>query len=206
MSKRFYNLKLLSLFSSLLIILVLSLIPSSASAQTDCTITKSHGQGYTTAIKSVTDLGNSRYTIVLNVKYNGATNNCKTMARYSVEALPGTYSNVSIKVITGKLNYKNIDLGPTLAGDPFKGFRITGTSGFGGNGMPGEFNITYTLSGGLQNQRTLVKAGDDFLLVSFSKADFQNVLTCLTPSNIFPYYTPPVGGKLVSIIGPELTL
>ena len=172
-------------------------------AQVDCSVIKSHGQGYTTAIQSVTNNGRNNFTIVLDVKQSGAFRNCKAMARYSVEALPGTYSNVSLKLISGKLNYKNIDLGPSLGGDPFKGFRITSTSGFGNYG-PGEFTITYTLSGGLQNQRTLLKAGDDLMIVSFTKADFQRVLDCGN-LNIFPYYTPPAGGKLATIIGPELT-
>ena len=135
-------------------------------AQTSCMITKDHGQGYTTAIKSVVANSNNSYTIVLDVKSNGCTGTCKAMARYSVQASPGTYSNVSVEVIQGNLNYNNIDLGPNLGGDPFTGFRLTGTAGFG-NGNPGEFTITYTLTGGLQNQQTQVKAGGDFLLVSF---------------------------------------
>ena len=114
-------------------------------AQASCMITKDHGQGYTTAIKSVTALGNNSYTIVLDVKSNGCTGTCKAMARYSVQAIPGTYSNVFVTVIEGNLNYNNIDLGPTLGGDPFTGFRLTGTAGFG-NGNPGEFTITYTLT------------------------------------------------------------
>jgi len=168
-------------------------------AQDNCEIIKEHGQGYTTSIRSVTDNGNNSYTIQLNVKHDGRTDGSKPMARYSVEAIPGTYSNVSITLISGNLNYKNIDLGPNLAGDPFKGFRITGTSGFG-NGSPGEFLITYTLSGGLQDQRTQVKSGSDLLQAAFTKVDFQNVLSC-NNQNIFPYYTPPAGGKLISILG-----
>ena len=175
---------------------------SKAEAQNNCENIKNHGQGYTASIRSVTENGNNSYTIELNVKHNGQTDGSKPMARYSVEAKPGTYSNVFITLISGNLNYKNIDLGPNLAGDPFKGFRITGTSGFG-SGSPGEFLITYTLSGGLQDQRAQVKAGSNLLQVAFTRADFQNVLSC-NMQNIFPYYTPPVGGKLVSIIGPEL--
>ena len=198
-TRKFYHLLAIFFFT-----LFSNFDPIAAIAESNCEIGKVHGQGYSTSIKSVTDLGSNRYTIVLDVKQNGTTANCKAMARYSVEALPGTYSNVSIKVISGNLNYKNIDLGPTLSGDPFKGFRITSTAGFG-NGTPGEFTITYSLSRGLQNQRTMVKAGSDMLLVSFKISDFQSVLNCLTPQSIFPYYTPPSGGKLVSILGPELT-
>lgn len=162
----------------------------SEKCQQYCEILKDHGQEYTTLIKSVTDNGANNYTIELRVTHNGCTDTCKSMARYSVEAIPGTYSDVSITVVSGNLNYKNIDLGPKLAGDPFDGFRITGTSGFG-NGAPGEFIIKHTLSGGLQNKRTQVKAGGDFLLVSFSAKDFQNVLNCQYYNpNSAPVYVP----------------
>jgi len=189
--------------ASLILFLLILFSTVQLKAQGYCAVDKDHGQGYTTSIKSVADNGNNSYTIILDVKHNGCTSGCKSMARYSVEAKPGTYSNVSITVISGNLNYKNIDLGPTLSGDPFTGFRITGTQGFG-NGSPGEFTIKYTLSGGLQNQRTQVKAGTDLLAVSFTISDFQTILNC-NDQSIFPYYTPPTGGKLTSIIGPELT-
>ena len=197
MKKKFYK---RSIFNSLVIFYIVIfafLSSSSATAQENCVITRDHGQGYTTTINSVTDNGNNNYTIVLNVKHNGCVDTCKAMARYSVEALPGTYSNVFVTVISGNLNYQNIDLGPNLGGDPFSGFRLTGTAGFG-NGSPGEFNITYTLSGGLQNQLTQVKAGGDLLQVSFTVTDFQSVLDCEN-QNIFPYYTPPEGGKLEKV-------
>ena len=125
----------------------------------DCEIMQEHGQGYTTAIQSVVDNGNNTYTIVLNIKHNGCSGSCKAMAHYAVEADPGTYSDVYVTLIEGSFNYQNIDLGPDLGGDPFQGFRITGTAGFG-NGIPGEFNFTYTLTGGIQDQQTLVKAGN----------------------------------------------
>ena len=50
----------------------------------------------------------------------------------------------------------------------------------------------------------MVKAGTTKKYVSFAIADFQTVLNC-EPDNIIPYYPPPEGGKLVSLIGPELT-
>lgn len=56
-------------------------------------------------------------------------------------------SKVFITIVEGNFNYNNIDLGPDLGGDPFDGFRVTGTGGFG-NGQGGEFDFTYTLSGG----------------------------------------------------------
>jgi len=173
-------------------------------AQTVCEIEMDHGQGFLTTISSVSDNGDNTHTIVLNVKHVGCSGNCKSMAHYAVEALEGTYSDVSIAVISGSLNYNNIDLGPDLGGDPFTGFRLTSTAGFG-NGNIGEFTITYTLTGGLQDQRTLVKAGNKFLMVQFNKSDFQSVMEC-GASNIYPYYAPPSGGKLEnSLIGPELT-
>ncbi len=188
----------------LLILFLLFILTSSLTAQSSCDLEKDQGQGFSTAISNVVDLGNGTYTIVLDVKSNGCSGSCKAMAHYSVQAAPGTYSNVFVTVIDGNLNYNNIDLGPNLGGDPFQGFRITGTSGFG-NGIPGEFTMTYTLSGGLQDQQTLVKAGKKDLIASFSASEFQAVLDCLS-SNIYPYYEPPAGGKLEnSLIGPELT-
>jgi len=201
--KRIPNLKYYTLLTTTFIAFFSMFNSLKSFAQENCEILKDHGQGYTTSIRSVTDNGNNMYTIELIVKHDGRTDNSKPMARFSVEAKPGTYSNVFITLISGNLNYKNIDLGPNLSGDPFKGFRITGTSGFG-SGTPGEFLITYTLSGGLQDQRTQVKSGNGLLQVTFKKSDFQNVIDCNT-QNIFPYYVPPVGGKLASIIGPELT-
>ncbi|HPE58286.1 MAG TPA: S8 family serine peptidase, partial [Bacteroidales bacterium] len=192
-----------ALLNSLLLSLLFS-VSNFLFSQNDCTVTLDHGQGYTTAIQSVTLSGPDTYDIVLNVKHNGCSGSCKAMARYSVEADPGSYTNVSIEIIEGSFNYSNIDLGPDLGGDPFQGFRVTGTAGFG-NGVPGEFTISYTLTGGLQDQQTLVKAGNKLLTVSFSIADFDAVLNC-NNSNIFPYYAPPDGGKLDnSLIGPELT-
>ncbi len=175
-----------------------------AQGQNTCDVLKDHGQGYTTAITSVVANDDNSYSIVLDVKHNGCSGNCKAMAHYSVEAQPGTYSDVVITLISGSFNYQNINMGPDLGNDPFTGFRINGTAGFG-NGDPGEFTISYRLTGDLQDQRTLVKAGKKLLIVSFSAADFQSVLDCNSP-NIFPYYEPPENGKLVnSLIGPELT-
>ena len=93
-----------NLISFLSLILAFFLPTMPLKAQVDCSVIKSHGQGYTTAIQSVTNNGGNNFTIVLDVKQSGAYANAKAMARYSVEALPGTYSNVSIKLITGNLN------------------------------------------------------------------------------------------------------
>ena len=116
-------------------------------AQSECEIEIDQGGGYSTTISSVTENGNGSHTIILNVKHNGCSGGqCKALAHFSVEAIPGTYSNVSIEVITGSFNYTNINMGPDLGGDPFSRFRLSSTPGFG-NRAPGEFTITYTLTG-----------------------------------------------------------
>ena len=149
------------------IVLLFLMNPYMLQAQNECAIEIDQEQGYTTAIQSVEINQDGSHTIVLDVKSNGCSGSCKAMAHYSVEAIPGTYSDVVVTVIEGNLNYENINLGPDLGGDPFQGFRINGTAGFG-NGNPGEFTITYTLTGGLQNQQTLVKAGKKNLIAAFT--------------------------------------
>jgi LruC domain-containing protein len=44
--------------------------------------------------------------------------------------------------------------------------------------MAGSFTVSYTLSGGLQNQQVAVKPGPDVLVKSFSIADFESVMNC----------------------------
>jgi subtilisin family serine protease len=173
-------------------------------AQDDCSIEKFHGQGFSTAISSVIENGNGSHTITLSVINDGCPSpGCKSMSHYSVEALPGTYSDVSVEVISGNMTYGSIYMGPNLGSDPFDGFKIDSIKWIGG-GIAGEFQITYTLTGGFQNQQINVKIGSSSLLVAFSMEEFQAVLYCST-ANIFPYYAPPEGGKLEnSLIGPEL--
>lgn len=184
--------------------LLFLMIATTTAAQDECTIEKSHGQGYTTAITSVTDIGSGNYSITLLVSNDGcASPDCKSLSHYSVEAAPGTYSNVIVETVSGSFSYSSISMGPNLGSDPFQGFKINGTSGIGG-GLAASFAITYTLSGGLQSQQALVKVGAVSLIVGFSLEDFQGVLDC-DDTNIFPYYEPPAGGKLEnSLIGPEL--
>ncbi len=118
-------------------------------AQTNCDVTKVHGLGYSTTIKSVTNNSGNIYTITLSVKHNGCPGPvCKELSNYAVEAKQGTYSNVSVAVISGSMTYTNINMGPYLSGVPFKGFKIEGIDGIG-EGQPGEFTVTYTLSNGL---------------------------------------------------------
>jgi hypothetical protein len=171
----------------------------------DCKITKTHGQGYATTITSVNENDDGSHTITISVSNDGcAAPGCKELSHYSVQALPGTYSDISVEVVSGSMTYGSIDMGPNLGSDPFTGFKINNISGIGG-GSAGEFLITYTLQDGLQTQKTLVKAGTSELIVTFSLAEFEALLGC-EEENIFPYYAPPEGGKLLnSLIGPELT-
>ena len=90
----------------LLIVLSLFLDVNNVLAQDDCEIIRDHGLGYTTAVLSVTDNGNNAFTIVLSVKHNGCPGPvCKELSNYAVEALPGTYSGVSVAVISGNMTY-----------------------------------------------------------------------------------------------------
>lgn len=143
-----------------------------------CEITKTNGGGFTTTIQSVTDNCDNTHTIVLRVDHDGCGGpSCKELSHYSVQATPGTYSNVSVQVISGSMSYTNINLGPNLGSDPFKGFKVDGTSGIG-DGDAGTFTITYTLSGNLQSQQTSAKAGTNAQLASFTAAQFEYVMNC----------------------------
>ena len=170
--------KIFNFISSIgLMTLILTLTPSIINAQ-NCDITKTNGGGFTTTIQSVVDNCNSTYTIVLLVEHNGCSGStCQELSHYSVQATPGTYSNVSVAVITGGMTYSNIDLGPNLGSDPFSGFKVDNTYGIG-DGMAGSFTVTYTLSGNLQNQQTSAKAGQNAQIASFTSADFDYVMNC----------------------------
>lgn len=166
-----------SLINFMLIVL-LSSFSTILIGQTNCEITKGHGQGYSTTITSVTDNGGNSYTIVLTVEHNGCPGpSCKELSHYSIEADENTYSDVSVNIVSGSMTYSKIDMGYNLGKDPFDGFKIDGTKKIG-DGDAGVFTITYTLTGGLQNQQTLVKPGKNRLIVSFSIAEFQQVLNC----------------------------
>ena len=148
------------------------------SQKSPCGISKSNGGGFTSAIQSVVCNQNGTYTFVLHVEHNGCPGPiCKALSHYSVEADPGTYSNISVQILTGGMSYTNIDLGPNLGGDPFQGFKIDGVSGIG-NGQAGSFNITYTLTGSLQDEQVSAKAGLFPQLASFTIAEFTSVMNC----------------------------
>lgn len=143
-----------------------------------CEITKTNGGGFTTTIESVVDQCDGTYSIVLRVEHDGCSGpGCKALSHYSVEADAGTYSDVSVTVISGGMTYGNIDLGPNLGSDPFQGFKVDNTSGIG-NGNAGVFTISYILTGGLQDQRASAKAGTNGQIVSFTEEDFQWVMDC----------------------------
>ena len=183
--------------------MLFAFISISLKAQTDCEISKFQGQGYTTTLTSVIDNGNGSYNIVVIVSNDGCPGpQCKKLNHYSVEADAGTYSNISVLVISGSFTFANINYGPDLGGDPFDGFRINNANGMG-NGQAASFSLAYTITGGLQDQRFLAKAGSDDLIVSFTVAEFESALDC-EGQNIFPYYTPPAHGKISNLIGAEL--
>lgn len=180
----------------------------SAKATENCLVSKEHGQGYTSSISLVTDNGDGSYTITLYITQEGPAS-CNQLKRYSVEAAAGTYSNISVTVITGNMQYSGITFGPSLTGDPFTGFRLNNITGIGG-GQPGSFAIRYTLTGGLQNQRVKAKIQQATQIQSFTQADFQWSHDCaypppVTDSDIMPYYEPLPAGKSFDIIGSELT-
>ncbi|NTW26077.1 MAG: S8 family serine peptidase, partial [Lentimicrobium sp.] len=191
------------IFSFLIVLPFLSIVPTKLAAQADCEIIKNHGQGYSTTIQSVTDIGNNKFNIVLSLKHNDCgPPACKKITHYAVEASPGTYSGISAVFVSGGSGNPTINYGPNIGGLPFRGFRITGLGNFGQGS--GELLVSYTLTGSLQNQRVQVKAANYSLIVNFSAADFQSVLDC-SNNSIFPYYPPPVNGKSLTLIGPELT-
>ncbi len=175
----------------------------SLQAQQDCSNTSVLAEGYSVSISGVTENGDGTHTIVLTVLNDGCSG-CKKLNSFLVQAAPGTYSNVIVDVLYGPFSYANVALGPTLSGTALTGFRINNTNGMG-NGNASAFTVTYTLTGGFQDQQTQAKAGPNTLTSYFTAADFQGVLDCLSPNQvIFPYFDPYVN-KSYDIIGVELT-
>ncbi len=197
-----------SLFTHGLLALLLIFSFTSANATENCLVSKDHGQGYTSSISLVTDNGDGTHTISLYITQEGPAS-CKKLKRYSVEAETGTYSDISVTVLTGNMQYSGITFGPFLPSDPFTGFRLNNISGIG-HGQSGSFVITYTLSGGLQNQRVKAKFAQGDQTQSFTQEEFQWSQDCAYPpptpdSDILPYYEPLPEGKSFDIIGSELT-
>lgn len=173
-------------------------------SQDECAITFTHGQGFTTTLSSVTANNDDSHTIVLVVAHDGTTGQgYSRMMNYSVEADPGTYSNIIVQPLTGNFSYLNVEPGPSLPGAPFQGFRINRTNNIG-PGMPASFSITFTLTGILQDQQVMVKTFSNQFVSLIQDDDFEEVYDCLFPE-IIPYYEPPAGGKTSDLIGAELT-
>ena len=151
----------------------------------NCTVEKLHGGGYSTTISSVIYNGDSNdYTIELIVSHNGCVGSeCPGLSHFSVEAEPGTYSNVMLAGVSGVL-----DLGPELDDDDFDGFKVDYIGGMG-NGNAGTFTITYTLPD-LQEQHVVAHcANDEEFSVRFTPAEFDYVLHCSLPIYTFPCRT-----------------
>lgn len=148
-------------------------------AQSGCELSVTHGHGFTTHIASVSDNCDGTHTISLRIEHDGCGGpNCKDLSNFAVEAISGTYTNVSVTVNSGSMTYGNLDLGPNIGGKiPFNGFKVDGISGIG-NGKAGSFTISYTLSGGFQTQRVSAKPGSKVLVKSFSNNDFNTVMHC----------------------------
>jgi len=163
---------IIGIFTALLI------LNTNYSNASNCSITKINGGGFTTTIESVVNNCNSTYTISLIVTHNGASGpSNKALSHFSVQALPGSYSNVSLTVLTGNMNYTAYVPGPNLGSDPFEGFKFDGTTNIG-DGKAGSFRVTYTLSGNLQNQMVSCKAGTNGQIVKFTINDFEYVRDC----------------------------
>ncbi len=197
----------MKLFRPLLCIVLLffcSTLQIANAQDTDCGITQPNNNGYSTTLSSVTLNDNGTHTIVLTVANDGCQG-CKKLKYFWVQALPGTYSGIAVASVQGNVTITNINPGPGY-GPPFQGFRINIADGIGG-GNAAAFTITYTLTGGLQNQQLLSQAGTFFQYYNFLITDFQAVLDCQTPVGnpfIVPYYDPLGVGKVFDIIGYEL--
>ena len=182
------------------------LMSANVMTQSFCAIPKDHEMGYISSIESVVLNSDSTHTIKLRVQHSGNSEpGWKALNHYSVEADVGTYSDISYETVYGDVSHNGINMGPNLGGWNKDGFRIASISGIG-PGMPAIFLITYTLTGGLQDQWTMAKAKGNTLEVFFPVEDFEAVLECNV--TLAPYYAMPDGGKIedsTNKIGPELT-
>lgn len=194
-------------FLSGIVIFLFFFLPNYIQAQEECETSQYHFQGYTSTIASVIDNGNDTHTITLRVDYDG-TCIWFEMDRYAIEADPGTYSDISVEILSGNIDFDFIDNGPFIFGEFFKGFRVKGITGLGYD-EAGSFAVTYTLTGGLQDQYVRAKVPYTVQYRKFLLEDFEEVMVCqevvLPPVEIFPYYPPLEEGKSFDIIGSELT-
>ena len=185
------------------LLILLATLFQNMHAQPGCSVPSVLAQGYTVSISNVTTNANGTHTITLTVINNGCAG-CKKLNSLTVQAAPGTYSNVIVQTLSGAFTWASISMGPTLSQTTVTGFRINNTNGIG-NGQSAAFTVTYTLSGPFQNQQVILKTSSPTLTSSFTAANFQAVLDCLSPPVlIFPYFDP-YANKSYDIIGVELT-
>jgi len=169
--------KVFSLLLPAVLVLAFAM-PQQAHAQQICEVSKDQGQGFSTTIQSVVNNCDGEYEIILRVEHDGCPGpTCKELSHYTVEATPGTYSNITVGNVNGDFTYGNINMGPNQGGTPYDGFKVDGTSGLG-DGQAGSFTISYTLEGGLQDQQVGAKVGPDYLIKTFTVADFESVINC----------------------------
>jgi len=158
-----------------------------------CGVEKTTGGGFTTTITGCLANDDGTYTIELTVAHDGcSTPNCHEIEYCTVEAVSGTYSGVTFSGITGSL-----DPGSFLSNFPFDGFQLYGLSGLG-NGQAGSFTVTYTLTGGLQDQTVSTNSGPEMKMAMLRVADFEEFMDCYineyiagcfgeAPNNAFRY-------------------
>lgn len=158
----------------------------------------------TEGVDTAEDTDDDTYEIVLEVSHNGRSEGgWNGLNHFSVEAEPGTYSEMGFTNIYGDVSSNGINKGPKLGGWNKDGFRISSINNIG-PGKPRVFLVSYTLSGSLQNQYVMAKAGKEKLEHQFMVADFESV----KDSEIGGVYPILVNGKLEdpnNKIGPELT-
>jgi subtilisin family serine protease len=190
-----------------LLSIFINVIPATLQAQEDCGVTRYLGQAYFSTISNIEENADGDYEITLTITRLNCWF-CRKMTRLSIEADPGTYSNVEVETLSGTALSPSINYGPNLGGDPFQGFRINNVNGML-NGQAVGFRVKYTLSGAFQNQKVRSKAGIFTCQANFTDDHFQSVFDCLNPPDenplILPYYPPLEGGKSFDLIGSELT-
>ena len=159
-----------------IIMFMVVIMPGMAKASV-CDVSKSNGMGFTTSIHSVVCNPNNTYTISLWISHDRCPGPaCKELSHLSVQAIPGSFSAISVQLLAGGMTYSGINYGPNLGGDPFQGFKIDGINGIG-DGQSGTFAITYTITS-LQAQQVLAKAGLVDNIASLTIADFTTVMNC----------------------------
>jgi len=160
-------------------IIQISSVKTFAELKTVCDKYKDMGGGYSTSVTSVIcNQSDHSHTITLLVQHTGCSGSgCPAISSYAIQATPGTYSNVTVSILYGGMNFTNINMGPTLNGETFSGFRIEGISGIG-DGNVGVFNVTYTLTGPLQDQQVAAHGNDMVFPASFQAQDFHSVMSC----------------------------